>query len=209
MPRAAAISRLVLPLRISLSTSRSLRDRRSGFRGLGNMIPRRLCEAYSRSLEIISGMGMSLARNPAAPRSLANRGVSGFHDAAVTSWPDVDVLVVSASLKPATLPLSSERGAARFLVKDMATPQMIPRLREYASQRRRGIMFPSPRNPLRLSLREREVLNEIRSGRTNREIAAALGISISTVNKHVQRVLRKLNVRNRAQAAAGPDDRPD
>ena len=52
-----------------------------------------------------------------------------------------------------------------------------------------------------LSLREREVLAEIRVGRTNREIAERLQVSTSTVNKHVHQVLRKLRVRNRAEAA--------
>jgi len=54
-----------------------------------------------------------------------------------------------------------------------------------------------------LSTREVQVLGAIRSGRTNREIAALLGISLSTVNKHVENILRKLSARNRAQAAAG------
>lgn len=54
-----------------------------------------------------------------------------------------------------------------------------------------------------LSTREVQVLGAIRSGRTNREIAAMLGISLSTVNKHVENILRKLSARNRAQAAAG------
>ena len=52
-----------------------------------------------------------------------------------------------------------------------------------------------------LSRREREVLLQIGSGLTNRQIAARLGISSNTVDKHVQQVLKKLQVRNRVQAA--------
>jgi DNA-binding CsgD family transcriptional regulator len=53
-----------------------------------------------------------------------------------------------------------------------------------------------------LSGREMQVLKAIRTGHTNREIAYSLGISLSTANKHVENVLRKLSVRNRTQAAA-------
>ena len=53
-----------------------------------------------------------------------------------------------------------------------------------------------------LSARELQVLTAIRTGRTNREIAGALGISPCTVNRHVENILRKLPARNRAQAAA-------
>lgn len=52
-----------------------------------------------------------------------------------------------------------------------------------------------------LSRREREVLDQIRLGLTNRQIAARLGVSTNTINKHVQEVLRKLEVDNRVQAA--------
>jgi DNA-binding NarL/FixJ family response regulator len=41
----------------------------------------------------------------------------------------------------------------------------------------------------------------LRLGRTNREIAGRLSISIATVNKHVHEVLTVLKVRNRTQAA--------
>jgi DNA-binding NarL/FixJ family response regulator len=53
-----------------------------------------------------------------------------------------------------------------------------------------------------LTRREQEVLNELRRGRTNREIASRLGVSTATVNKHVQQVLKKLHVTNRSQAVA-------
>jgi len=44
-------------------------------------------------------------------------------------------------------------------------------------------------------------LAEIRLARTNREIAEHLGVSTTTVNKHVHQILRKLGVRNRSEAA--------
>ena len=52
-----------------------------------------------------------------------------------------------------------------------------------------------------LSMREREVLDQIRLGLTNQQIADRLVISTNTINKHVQSVLRKLGVSNRLQAA--------
>jgi DNA-binding CsgD family transcriptional regulator len=55
---------------------------------------------------------------------------------------------------------------------------------------------------VKLSKREREALVHLAQGLSNREIAKRLGISINTVNKHVQQIFTKLNVRNRVQAAA-------
>jgi transcriptional regulator EpsA len=57
-------------------------------------------------------------------------------------------------------------------------------------------------NVLDLSTREREVLESVCRGRTNLQIAAALGISPFTVKNHVQRIFRKIGVTNRTQAAA-------
>jgi DNA-binding CsgD family transcriptional regulator len=52
-----------------------------------------------------------------------------------------------------------------------------------------------------LSRREHEVLGLIAQGRTNREIAEALFISERTVHVHVGRVLSKLGVSGRVEAA--------
>jgi transcriptional regulator EpsA len=54
----------------------------------------------------------------------------------------------------------------------------------------------------RLSRRQMQVLEGVRNGKTNSEIALALGLSPLTVKNHVQQALRKLAVANRAEAAA-------
>ena len=51
-----------------------------------------------------------------------------------------------------------------------------------------------------LTLREREILDLMRKGRKNREIASALCIAESTVHKHVQNIFEKLHARNRTEA---------
>ncbi|HWZ62601.1 MAG TPA: XrtB/PEP-CTERM-associated transcriptional regulator EpsA [Steroidobacteraceae bacterium] len=51
-----------------------------------------------------------------------------------------------------------------------------------------------------LTTREKEILRWIHLGKSNFEIGTILGISPLTVKNHVQKILRKLNVRNRTQA---------
>ncbi len=53
-----------------------------------------------------------------------------------------------------------------------------------------------------LSRRESEVLNLLASGRANAEIAAALGVSVHTIERHVANIFVKIGVRNRAGATA-------
>jgi two-component system nitrate/nitrite response regulator NarL len=53
-----------------------------------------------------------------------------------------------------------------------------------------------------LTSRERQVLECIRQGRSNKEIAQTLNIAEATVKNHVHHVLEKLDVTTRAQAAA-------
>ena len=48
---------------------------------------------------------------------------------------------------------------------------------------------------------EKRVLNLISRAKTNKEIAAKLGISPATVKRHLENVLRKLHLKNRVEAA--------
>ncbi len=55
--------------------------------------------------------------------------------------------------------------------------------------------------PTKLTTRELEVLQELVSGATNREIAERFVIAENTVKNHVSNILSKLNLRNRREAA--------
>lgn len=53
----------------------------------------------------------------------------------------------------------------------------------------------------RLTAAENRVLTHVSRAKTNKEIASALGISPATVKRHVEKILTKLQLRNRVEAA--------
>jgi DNA-binding NarL/FixJ family response regulator len=59
-----------------------------------------------------------------------------------------------------------------------------------------------PAAQLGLTVREREVLELLAMGRTNREIGETLFMAEKTASVHVSRILAKLDVRSRTEAAA-------
>jgi DNA-binding NarL/FixJ family response regulator len=87
--------------------------------------------------------------------------------------------------------MAAIRGVAR------GEPQLHP-----AAARRLMALAPPPGDPLaQLTVREREVLRLLGSGRSNKEIGAALFLSEATVKGYVSEVLAKLEVQDRTQAA--------
>lgn len=62
--------------------------------------------------------------------------------------------------------------------------------------------MPQSRENYGLSMREAEIMDWVRLGKTNPEIASILGISACTVKNHLQSIFKKLDVLNRVQAIA-------
>ncbi|MEV4800105.1 response regulator transcription factor [Nonomuraea sp. NPDC049421] len=106
-----------------------------------------------------------------------------------------------------------EAGAVGFLLKDGDPELYLAAIR--AAHRGQGLIDPQVTRrlvrrfatpPVRgqgseLTLRETEVLRLVALGRSNAEIAAELRIAAGTVKIHVSRVLSKIGVRTRVQAA--------
>jgi two-component system response regulator DesR len=90
-------------------------------------------------------------------------------------------------------------GAVGFISKDWPATEIAAAVRMVALGRTVFRAHEAPQGPP-LTDREREVLEAIASGATNREIAAMLFLSPHTVKEHSSSLYRKLGVRNRAEA---------
>ncbi len=112
--------------------------------------------------------------------------------------PSTRVLLISGAGR---MPPAAARaaGASGFVSKDLDAGEVIAAVRRVAS----GMTSFPPKlaqpAPL-LSEREREVLELISAGSTNREIAQQLFLSPHTVKEHTSTLYRKLGARNRADA---------
>lgn len=107
-------------------------------------------------------------------------------------------------------------GASGFLTKNVGAPQIVEAIRAVArgealldSSVTRGVIqrleelsrAPSAAPAAGLTEREREVLLLIAQGCTNKEIAAKLVVSPFTARNHVIRILEKLGLSRRSEAA--------
>jgi DNA-binding NarL/FixJ family response regulator len=89
--------------------------------------------------------------------------------------------------------------------------RLLRRLVEEADAGRGAPSKPSPNNrhlagddgvpSHSLTPRETEVLRLMATGRTNRQLAGDLHLSLSTVKRHMERIIKKLGVSDRTQAA--------
>ena len=101
-------------------------------------------------------------------------------------------------------------GAAGFLSKSLAPDQLVQRIRSILAGKYTKLEDLEPRGegapgagrkmPL-LTQRERDVLQGLCEGKSNKEIANDLDVQVVTVKLHVKTLSRKLEARNRTHAA--------
>ncbi|GGM66969.1 response regulator [Dactylosporangium sucinum] len=119
------------------------------------------------------------------------------------------VLVITSFTDPSAVLPAVRAGAAGYVYKDVDPPALAAAIR--AVHAGHVLLHPDvarllseggpPPEATHLTAREREVLAEVARGRSNREIARALGLAEKTVKTHVSAILTKLGVQDRTQAA--------
>jgi DNA-binding NarL/FixJ family response regulator len=101
-------------------------------------------------------------------------------------------------------------GAAGYIYKDVDPQALVQAIRAvhdghvlFAPEAADAMLTPEGdgKDTVMLTEREREVLEQIARGRSNREIARALVVSEKTVKTHVSNILMKLGLQDRTQAA--------
>lgn len=131
--------------------------------------------------------------------------------------PDTKIVMLTVSDDESDLFEAVKAGAEGYLLKNMSGVELeqmlaglssgIPAITRslagklLAELARQGRGEPVPRDPDELTGRERDVLQLIARGATNREVARRLVISENTVNFHVKNILGKLHAHTRVEAA--------
>lgn len=128
------------------------------------------------------------------------------------SWPSTRILVTADGCDRDMILEILSSGSHGFIPKSSSTAELEQALRATAG----GHVFVSPTsmdrpaqqapqsgtatNESRLTTRQKEVMELLAEGKSNKQIASALGISEGTVKVHVNAAFRALGVHNRVSA---------
>lgn len=141
------------------------------------------------------------------------------------SYEDIAVIILTAHHDSEQVLHAFNSGAMAYCRKEIDAPSLIRIIRDvasgyyYAGDKRMSreerdawleaqidestgpFMIDSEGHYIPLSPREMEILEHVTQGLINKEIANKLGISQQTVKNHMTSILKKLNVKDRTQAA--------
>lgn len=131
----------------------------------------------------------------------------------VQKYPSVKIIILTTFLEDEYIFEALKYGAKGYLLKDVESDKLAESIRavvcggvlihpKVAEKIVTGLKRPLYHENLpSLTAREVEVVNLIRKGRTNKEIANILFISEGTVKNHITNILGKLCLRDRTQVA--------
>lgn len=119
--------------------------------------------------------------------------------------PDARILVLTTFDGDEDIYQALQKGAKGYLLKDTQRDQLIEAIRSVCGggtwiSPKAGARLAARVGEMRLTGREREVLQLLAAGSSNKEIGRHLRISEGTVKVHVTRILKKLNVTGRSEA---------
>lgn len=125
---------------------------------------------------------------------------------------DTRVMILTEDQSPRTLQRAFSAGAHSYLCPGCTCDEVMDAIRRTAAgQTVVGPELVEPlvaavsahwRGPVELSAREQEVLEHISAGATNAQIAQELGVSVRTVQKHLENLFRQFAVHERAAVVA-------
>ncbi|MCQ4447270.1 response regulator transcription factor [Enterobacter cloacae] len=124
----------------------------------------------------------------------------------LTRFPAISVVMVLAKKEARWVEQLMQRNVMAIIPRN-ASPERFSAVLDSVS--RGMVCFPgewvkqpsSPQALLSLSERQREVLKLLAAGESNKEIGRSLNISAATVKAHLEALFRRLDVKNRTQAA--------
>jgi two-component system NarL family response regulator len=135
-------------------------------------------------------------------------GLSGVETTSVIckEFPDAAIIMLSTHDREEDIYQSLQAGARTYLLKTAAREELIQAIRAVHAGMRHvspaiGARLAERMSHAELTSRELEVLKLIATGKSNKEIGNALQIAEVTVKLHVGRILAKLRVNDRTQAA--------
>ena len=121
--------------------------------------------------------------------------------------PDIKILILTTFGTSADLKKAMDGGAAGALIKNSSQNEIIAAIRgavvgeRTVSSEIRHTLHDLQSIP-ELSPRQLEILNLIAKGFSNSEIAGIAGISLETVKDHIKKILMRLGVSSRTEAAS-------
>jgi DNA-binding NarL/FixJ family response regulator len=117
--------------------------------------------------------------------------------------PETAVLMLSMHSEPSYVRTCLDAGARGYLLKNAVDLELIGAVKQVAAgeqvlDARLGRLADQPAKPS-LTTRELEVLQLIVHGKSNKEIAAVLGLSANTISVHRANIMQSLDIHNTAE----------